>query len=75
MDAIRRDRRGGAFRIAARPFCDEQATPLVRSGQELAAVRFLGENIQNFRAFRSPDKQCVNGNAQRFGDAPFFTHH
>ena len=56
------------------PFLDADDTVAVRRGLELRPVRFLGDNLQNARAFVFADEDGVDGHAELFRQLALSLH-
>src|SRR4029450_10652973 len=56
------------------PFLDTDPAIAVRRGLELHPVRFLGDNLQNTRAFIFADEDGVDGHAELFGQLALSLH-
>src|SRR5215510_7867504 len=56
------------------PFLDTDHAIAVRRGLELRPVRFLGDKLQNARAFIFADEDGVDGHAELFGQLAFSLH-
>src|SRR5215831_17592875 len=56
------------------PFLNMNDAIAVRRGLELRAVRLLGDNLQNARAFVFADEDGVDGHAEFFGQLALRLH-
>ena len=56
------------------PFLDTDHAIAVRRGLELCPVRFLGDNLQNTRAFIFANEDGMDGHAELFGQLTLSLH-